>query len=59
MYVHGRDVRAGSARGQDRKIQEANLGHVLSAFTPVAGSDTLSFFHHGSLTWVKVGNALG
>lgn len=58
LHVRVRDVRAGSARGQDRRIQEANRGHVLSAFTPVACSDTLSF-HHGSLTWVNMGNALG
>lgn len=59
FHVHVRDVRAGSACGQDRRIQEANLGHVLSAFTPVACSCTLSFSHDGSPTLVKMGNALG
>lgn len=59
LHVHVRDVRAGSACGQNRRIQEANLGHVLSAFTLVACSYTLSSFHDGSPTWVKMGNALG
>lgn len=45
-----RDLRSRSVHDQDRRIQDPNLGHVyskavLSAFTHVACSYTLFFFH--------------